>query len=781
MFYLRDENGCRGGLEAGFMSTTTTKDVELKYSGCGQLAPNMQHNNIIFEIELGKMSMGADISQVSQYPGERMILFAPLTHLEIVGKPRFEETLIEGQTMKVFVVRLRATTNQKSFTIDQLLVERKTMLLDLGRKLVNQCNQLIGSGAQQGKSYALEVTGDTNKIPMTNLMREASKVKDLEDHIKSDIMGVEATAFNNIVIYQDTMRCLFEVFINACRGTAQNFTSQVDPDALLSDGSKLCVMIVRCIASVHLLEGVPESKEVLEMLSEMKSALIKLLKFQYETKGEVGSFKRQRQASREGGRSVRSMLASAKLDYGRLLHKLSKYPEAKQIFRDVIDARNEMDGPESFGALEAQECLGLVMYENRDLTGAMETFEKIHDVRQQNTCHDTDKDKKWKLGVADALCNMGRVHFRLATRLNARGKENEAKKKQELDQAITLYNQSLQMRSEAFTADFLRKDMVTAKLEEHLGAARAHKGEPREALAHYQASMNIKKQVLSDENVEIASLLNLMGKPLLDLGEYNEALRLYRKSLNIKMRVLGETHASLSRSWSNMASVHNLKEEHDLAVECLEKALTINEEVYSTTSPHCVSVIEQMIDIREKQKGREKEVLKLVTRLVGVQRQILNPKKAGSGEGKEEGEQEEAEIDVMFSGNEGSTVVSEEEDKEVEYTEERFKTGRNLCERLIQAANLQETATAEETGQNRAKATVEQKILFQEALEVIDKLKLGEDSLRQKLKEKVRHDGPKEGAGPGERLELMVMEIEGFKNKIDQWMSHNDDPLAKTM
>mmetsp|Transcript_34160 Transcript_34160/g.79740 ORF Transcript_34160/g.79740 Transcript_34160/m.79740 type:complete len:441 (-) Transcript_34160:825-2147(-) len=415
------------------------------------------------------------------------------------------------------------------------------------------------------------------------------------------------------------------------------------------------------------------------MLSEMKSALIKLLKFQYETKGEVGSFKRQRQASREGGRSVRSMLASAKLDYGRLLHKLSKYPEAKQIFSDVIDARNEMDGPESFGALEAQECLGLVMYENRDLTGAMETFEKIHDVRQQNTCHDTDKDKKWKLGVADALCNMGRVHFRLATRLNARGKENEAKKKQELDQAITLYNQSLQMRSEAFTADFLRKDMVTAKLEEHLGAARAHKGEPREALAHYQASMNIKKQVLSDKNVEIASLLNLMGKPLLDLGEYNEALRLYRKSLNIQMRVLGEKHASLSRLWSNIASVHNLKKEHNLAFECLEKALTINEEVYSPTSPHCVSVMESMIRTRdmirtrEKQNFNEMRVLELTKRLIGVHRQIVHPDKA----------------DALFMG-EGLVTLGAESvaDEGESWTTERFMAGINLCNRLLGAGDL---------------------------------------------------------------------------------------------
>ena len=38
--------------------------------------------SVVFEIEMGMVSRGADLTWVSQYPHEREILFAPLTGKE---------------------------------------------------------------------------------------------------------------------------------------------------------------------------------------------------------------------------------------------------------------------------------------------------------------------------------------------------------------------------------------------------------------------------------------------------------------------------------------------------------------------------------------------------------------------------------------------------------------------------------------------------------------------------------------------------------------------------
>ena len=69
-----------------------------------------------FEIEVGKTSMGADISAFSQFEREKEYLFAPLAHLELVGTPHLDYIL----GVKVSVVRLRLTVNQRIQTIKQI-------------------------------------------------------------------------------------------------------------------------------------------------------------------------------------------------------------------------------------------------------------------------------------------------------------------------------------------------------------------------------------------------------------------------------------------------------------------------------------------------------------------------------------------------------------------------------------------------------------------------------------------------------------------------------------
>ena len=71
-----------------------------------------------FEIEVGKTCIGADISAFSQFEGEKEYLFAPLTHLQLVGTPHVDDSL--GQDRKVSVLRMRLTVNQRIQTIKQI-------------------------------------------------------------------------------------------------------------------------------------------------------------------------------------------------------------------------------------------------------------------------------------------------------------------------------------------------------------------------------------------------------------------------------------------------------------------------------------------------------------------------------------------------------------------------------------------------------------------------------------------------------------------------------------
>ena len=64
------QNVC-GGVEFSFMSTTTNREVAAHYAAGGGKA------GLLFEIQMGIIDRGAEISWLSQYPHEKEILFAP--------------------------------------------------------------------------------------------------------------------------------------------------------------------------------------------------------------------------------------------------------------------------------------------------------------------------------------------------------------------------------------------------------------------------------------------------------------------------------------------------------------------------------------------------------------------------------------------------------------------------------------------------------------------------------------------------------------------------------
>jgi len=111
------------------MSTTPDRSVALGYSGVetGKDLPT------IFEIEIGKTSIGADISFLSQFEGEREHLYPPLTHLQIVGTPRLE--LHNGQPLSIVCMQL--TVNQRFKTVEQAERSRKDSLVQLASQLLS--------------------------------------------------------------------------------------------------------------------------------------------------------------------------------------------------------------------------------------------------------------------------------------------------------------------------------------------------------------------------------------------------------------------------------------------------------------------------------------------------------------------------------------------------------------------------------------------------------------------------------------------------------------------
>eukprot|EP00961_Rhodomonas_salina_P148952 2005293-Rhodomonas_salina.2 len=115
VFWEVDELRASGGVEYGFMSTTTDKEVAIAYIPEGKDMP------IIFEIELGCIDRGSSLSFLSQYPHEDEITFPPLSYIETTGQPYVEVT---GKG-DVIVMPARINCNLKGRTVEELFARRK--------------------------------------------------------------------------------------------------------------------------------------------------------------------------------------------------------------------------------------------------------------------------------------------------------------------------------------------------------------------------------------------------------------------------------------------------------------------------------------------------------------------------------------------------------------------------------------------------------------------------------------------------------------------------------
>ena len=108
-FTKPDERGFSGAVECAFLSTTTDLKVAAQYSG------GSGSQRLLFQIDVGQIDCGADISDYSQYQAESEVLFPPLTNLEAVGS---RMCIDECGDFKV--VLLRANINQKALTVDEV-------------------------------------------------------------------------------------------------------------------------------------------------------------------------------------------------------------------------------------------------------------------------------------------------------------------------------------------------------------------------------------------------------------------------------------------------------------------------------------------------------------------------------------------------------------------------------------------------------------------------------------------------------------------------------------
>jgi hypothetical protein len=180
-FHDADDLGRSGYLDWGMMSTSSDLDVALGYSGVNQRRPKA----MVMMIEATTVDRGADISEFSQYPGEKEFLWLPCSFVQRAQQmSRGRVQVVDGAL--VTFVPVRVNLNLKTETVDELMEKKKSMHLTAFEFRVNELRQQLHDKA---------IAGDAD----TRLKRDKDrdgvywkKSYSIDSYIQSQVAKVEA-------------------------------------------------------------------------------------------------------------------------------------------------------------------------------------------------------------------------------------------------------------------------------------------------------------------------------------------------------------------------------------------------------------------------------------------------------------------------------------------------------------------------------------------------------------------------------------------------------------
>ena len=129
-FYQVDDKGCSGYAEWGFLSTTSDCDVALGYSGVKSRLPKA----MVMVIETSSIDRGADISEYSQYPGEKEFLYLPCSFVQRTRQGNGRVQVVDGGL--VVFVSVKVNLNIKTQTVEELQEQKKSLHMVSARSMV---------------------------------------------------------------------------------------------------------------------------------------------------------------------------------------------------------------------------------------------------------------------------------------------------------------------------------------------------------------------------------------------------------------------------------------------------------------------------------------------------------------------------------------------------------------------------------------------------------------------------------------------------------------------
>lgn len=100
------------------------------------------------------------------------------------------------------------------------------------------------------------------------------------------------------------------------------------------------------------------------------------------------------------------------------------------------------------------------------------------------------------------------------------------------------------------------------------------------SLNWHKKSLEIKSQILSNEDTSIADSYNSLAQVYFKKNDLEQALKFYISALNIIVKVHGENHLDVARYHTKIGEIYQKQEDYSRALDAYEKALVIRQKNY---------------------------------------------------------------------------------------------------------------------------------------------------------------------------------------------------------
>jgi hypothetical protein len=152
IFFQIDDQGCSGYAEWGFLSTTSDRDVALGYSGVKERRPKA----MVMVIETSSIDRGADISEFSQYRGEKEFLYLPCSFVQRVRQGSGRVQVVDGGLVAFFSVKVNL--NIKTQTVEELQEQKKSLHIVSAKSILPEVKFELTEGLEFLKRNRLNET-----------------------------------------------------------------------------------------------------------------------------------------------------------------------------------------------------------------------------------------------------------------------------------------------------------------------------------------------------------------------------------------------------------------------------------------------------------------------------------------------------------------------------------------------------------------------------------------------------------------------------------------------